>query len=187
MRNWVLVLLAGFGLTMSTAWAADGATLYQQYCAVCHGENGEGVPGKYPALNGPVGRLATVPEGREFLIATILFGLEGEIMQRGIVYNEPMPGEAAALSDEDVATLLNWLKVQWNNARFGAQAPEFTPEEVAKVRALNLTPQGVYELLMKVEAIMHQNRPGPGGGGMGRGAGHGHQGQGQGQGQHNCP
>jgi len=176
-RNWMLVLLSGFGLFYGTsALAADGATLYQNYCAACHQANGEGIPGTYPFINGPIGRLSGFPEGREFLVATVLFGLKGEMMQRGYTYNGVMPGYAAAMSDEEVATLLNWLKRQWNNARFGAEAPDYTPDEVAKVRALKLTPEEVHAMLQKVEAIMHavNGREGPGGhGGSGKGKGQG--------------
>jgi len=166
--NWVLVLLSSLGLWYgAAAFAADGATLYKTYCAACHQENGEGIPGTYPFINGPIGRLSGFPEGREFLIATVLFGLKGEMMQRGYVYNSVMPGYGAAMSDEEVAALLNWLKRQWNNANFGAEAPDYTPEEVAAVRAKNLTPDDVYAMLQKVEAIMHAVN------GQGHGGGHG--------------
>jgi len=170
-RNWVLILVSGLSLYAGgLTFAADGATLYQTYCAMCHGADGNGKPGTYPFINGPIGRLSGFPEGREFLIATVLFGLKGEMMQRGYVYNSPMPGYGAAMSDEEVAALLNWLKRQWNNANSGADAPDFTPEEVAKVREKKLTPEDVYAMLQRVEEIMHAvNGPERGKGHGGRG------------------
>jgi len=170
-RMLAVLLVLGF-----LAFGADGAELYRTYCASCHGEAGEGKHGVYPALDGPVGRLATVPEGRTFLVATVLFGLEGEITQRGETYNGVMPGYGAVLSDEEVAALLNWLLSQWRNPRSGAGAKPFTPEEVARVRELGLEPKEVRELFLKVEEVMHRGQ------GAGHCQDHGH-GQGQGRGK----
>jgi mono/diheme cytochrome c family protein len=52
-------------LVMSaTSWAAnDGATLYKQKCAGCHGANGEGKPAiKAPALKGTTLEVGQVTE-----------------------------------------------------------------------------------------------------------------------------
>jgi len=157
---------------MSFALAADGETLYTQYCQACHQPNGEGIPGTYPFISGPIKNLSTFEEGREFVIATTLFGLQGELMQRGYTYNSVMPGYGPMMSDEEVATLLNWIVEQasWKRRNASATAPQpFTPEEVARVRALNLTPEQVHELLMKVEELMHGTNPAPGQGGAGNG------------------
>ncbi len=170
-RGFAVVLLASLTLLgAAPALAADGAELYRAYCASCHQEDGQGVPGTYPFIDGPIGRLSTLPEGREFLVASVLFGLKGELVQRGVTYNGVMPGFAAAMSDEEVATLLNWLKAQWKNANFGASAPEYTPEEVARVRARPLKPEEVMAKLQAVEQILHANNPG--GHGQGNCPGH---------------
>ena len=168
-RGIAVALLASLTfLGAAPARAADGAELYRTYCASCHQEDGQGVPGTYPFIDGPIGRLSTLPEGREALLAIVLFGLKGELVQRGVTYNGVMPGYAAAMSDEEVAALLNWLKAQWRNANFGAKAPDYTPEEVARVRSLGLKPEEVMGKLREVEKILHANRP-------------------QGHGQGNCP
>ncbi len=160
-RGFAVVLLASLTLLgAAPALAADGAELYRTYCASCHQEDGQGVPGTYPFIDGPIGRLSTFPEGREFLVASVLFGLKGEMVQRGVTYNGVMPGYAAAMSDEEVAALLNWLKTQWRNANFGASAPDYTPEEVARVRARPLTPEQVFDKLAEVERIVHASGPG---------------------------
>jgi len=160
-RGLAVVLLASlFLLGAAPALAADGAALYRTYCASCHQADGQGVPGTYPFIDGPIGRLSTLPEGREFLVASVLFGLKGQMVQRGVTYDGVMPGFAAAMRDEEVAALLNWLKTQWRNANFGASAPDYTPEEVARVRALELQPEEVMAKLRAVEQILHANTPG---------------------------
>ncbi len=51
--SWALVLAGTFGAVMasSSSRAADGAALYAQECADCHGERGEGM-GDFPPLAG---------------------------------------------------------------------------------------------------------------------------------------
>jgi len=158
-KKLLLAVLAIGALGMS--FANDGETLYTQYCQACHMANGEGVPGQYPFIGGPIKNLSSFDIGREFVIATTLFGLQGELMQRGYTYNAIMPGYGNVLSDEDVATLLNWITQQSSWRRRNAnQQPPFTPEEVAAVRAKKLNPEQVHDLLMKVEDKMHGTAPG---------------------------
>jgi len=161
----VLLVMSALGMSLAT----DGETLYTQYCQACHMANGEGIPGQYPFIGGPIKNLSGFETGREFVIATTLFGLQGELMQRGYTYNTIMPGYGYVLSDEDVATLLNWIAQQssWRRRTTTQQNP-FTPEEVAAVRAKQLTPEQVHDLLMKVEEEMHGSEA-PGGPPEGRG------------------
>ena len=53
----------GAGLPAGRGSATDGAVLYTQKCAACHGGKGEGLPGAYPAL---IGR---DPKGENFPFA----------------------------------------------------------------------------------------------------------------------
>jgi mono/diheme cytochrome c family protein len=70
--------------------SADGAALYQQYCAACHGPNGGGGSGPRLAGNRNAGR----PGNVESLIR----------VGRGT-----MPGFAGQLSDAQVETLRDWV------------------------------------------------------------------------------
>ncbi|WP_457630760.1 c-type cytochrome [Oceanithermus sp.] len=167
MRKKLMALLIFTG-ALGLSLAADGETLYTQYCQACHMANGEGIPGQYPFIGGPIKNLSGFEAGREFVIATTLFGLQGELMQRGYTYNTIMPGYGAAMNDEEVATLLNWIAQQSSWRRNTAQQTLFTPEEVAAVRAKQLTPEQVHDLLLKVEEEMHGDAA-PGGPPPGRG------------------
>ena len=153
-----LLLLA---LTLGFAFAADGEALYTQYCQACHQADGEGLPGTYPFIGGPIKNLSTFDGGREFVIATTLFGLKGELVQRGYTYDGFMPGYAPVLDDEEAAALLNWILEQasWKRPGTQAAAAAYTPEEVARVRTLQLSPEQVHELLTKVEEVMHATNP----------------------------
>ena len=112
----------------ASAAGADGAALYQQRCASCHLADGTGVPGTYPPLAGS--EFVTGPAGVPIRI--VMHGLQGEITVGGTTYNGLMPawGVGIAMSDEELAALLTYVRTSWGN-----QAPAVTPAEVAQVRA----------------------------------------------------
>ncbi len=116
-------LLVAFGL----AWAQGPEGLWLRACAVCHGEKAQGARG-YPGLQAASSYWAT-PEGRRYLVQVILYGRKGKA---GL-----MPG-FYQLKDAEVAELLNLLK-----NLLGAKGEAFAPEEVAKERGRDLSPEGV--------------------------------------------
>lgn len=135
----VLVLLAGLALGQS------GQALYNQYCATCHQTGGQGVPGAFPPLAGHVQEILAKKDGRTYLISVVLFGLQGEIRVKGQVYNAAMPPWGPQLKDDQVASLLNYLATSLGNKPPAGFKP-FTPEEVRRERAKNLTPDKVYAM-----------------------------------------
>lgn len=96
----------------------SNATNYQLQCAGCHLSEGEGSPANdTPNMKNFVGNFLKVPAGREFLVR--------------------VPGMAqSALSNEQLADLLNWLLRKDGIA--GSSMPDsFTPydaNEVATIR-----------------------------------------------------
>ena len=57
-----IIALVAAALLAPAAVLADesaGQTLYQQRCAMCHGAQGEGVPGIYPRLKDRVAQIAS--------------------------------------------------------------------------------------------------------------------------------
>ncbi len=107
--RWLLVLVACLpALTLQAA--PDGALLYAQHCATCHGENGQGgvgVPLALPSF------LNSVDDG--FLKQTIRYGRPGRVM--------PAFG---ALSDAQLVALVGFIR-GWS----GQPAPVF-PESPIK-------------------------------------------------------
>lgn len=83
----------------------EGETVYGNYCAACHGAEGEGGGG--PALVN-----SNVVEGRSAVIYQILFGA----MDHG------MPAFASTLSDQQIAAVSTYIRNSWEND-FGIVLP----------------------------------------------------------------
>jgi len=117
---------------------ADGASLFREQCASCHQENGRGVPGDFPPLDGNPDLFAD----RLLPVYVLLFGLEGEITVNGNRFDGVMPA-FSHLSDAEIAALVNHIRSNWSNrVRF---EPAFTirASEVADLREPALGPGDV--------------------------------------------
>jgi mono/diheme cytochrome c family protein len=97
-----------------------GARLYDQHCAQCHGDHGEGVPGIYAALAG--NRAVTLPTPANLVHAV----LEGGFAPATAGNPQPfgMPPFATVLSDDDVAQLLTFVRGSWGNGAAAVSALE---------------------------------------------------------------
>jgi mono/diheme cytochrome c family protein len=111
----------------AAAIAAHGRKVYEAVCGVCHGVDGAGKPGQAPPLAGSelvnakgVNRLAHIP----------LEGLTGTVTVEGKDWNLNMAAMGAALSDEDLAAVLTYVRTSWGN-----KGAEVTPDDVKKIRA----------------------------------------------------
>src|ERR1700733_8302158 len=101
------------------AAAANPAQDYMLYCMGCHGSQAEGVPGKVPPLAHALGLYMKTPAGRNYVLR--------------------VPGAAnSALSDSELAAVLNWLAVSYRAGELSSDTPMFTPAEVAKLRHVPL-------------------------------------------------
>ncbi|MCC6809505.1 MAG: nitrite reductase, copper-containing [Deltaproteobacteria bacterium] len=107
---------------------AAGKALYQANCAMCHQQNGEGLPGAFPPLAASDFLNQIANKNRVELVSTVLKGRSGKITVNGKEYNGIMT-PVAGLSDTDLATLLTWVSNQWGN-----KAPAFTKDEIKKLR-----------------------------------------------------
>lgn len=139
---WAAGLMAGAGLSrvatesdvnpfVGIANAAsfdmeDGAKLFAANCAACHQASGEGIPGVFPPLKGDGVVQAPDPTRQ---IRVLLQGIQGATVA-GTVYSSPMPPFAIALSDRQVADIIDYERTSWGN-----HAPLATAREVAAVRA----------------------------------------------------
>ena len=90
---------------------------YLQFCEGCHREDGSGsARNGVPDMRGVIGRLASVPSGRAFMI------------QVAGVAQTP-------LSDDALARLMNWLIPRMDASALAADFPPYTATEVAALRA----------------------------------------------------
>lgn len=84
-------------------------------CMGCHTVNGGGIPGKVPPLAHSLGYFEYLPAGREYVMR--------------------VPGASnSALSDADLANVLNWLLTTMNGAALPADFKPYTAAEVAAHR-----------------------------------------------------
>jgi|KBSSwiStaDraftv2_1062776.scaffolds.fasta_scaffold104696_1 mono/diheme cytochrome c family protein len=125
----------------SVATAQTMPPAYRTNCQMCHQATGKGVPGQFPRLAGRVDKIAASPDGRNYLIAALLFGQIGKIMVDG----KPVMGfmaPFARLTDRDIAGTLNYLV-----ALGPTKAKAFTPADIAVVRnGPKLNPTKVHEM-----------------------------------------
>jgi cytochrome c553 len=110
-------LLSAVGvLALALADAADAGPDqdYMLYCMGCHAPDAQGLPGKIPPLAGSLARFMRTSEGRDYVLR--------------------VPGAAnSALSDAQLAAVLNWIAARYPDAGEPPPAP-FTVEEVTRAR-----------------------------------------------------
>ena len=89
-----------------------GAKRYEQHCANCHGEQGEGSAGVAPALRG---NRAVVMDTPHNVIRVVLGGGYGPATAAN-PRPHGMPPFAIALSNEDVAAIVTYIRSAWGHA-----------------------------------------------------------------------
>ena len=111
----IAVLVAALSLAGAASAGASPAELYTLNCWGCHKPRAEGIPGAVPRLADSMGDFLRVPGGREYLVE--------------------VPGVAAsALSDAEIAQVLNWLLFTFNKAETPSDFTPYTAAEIAKYR-----------------------------------------------------
>lgn len=99
------------------------------HCVTCHQPDGKGLPSTgFP----PIAGTFWAQGDEERLIKLTLHGLMGPLEVDGVKYPGlvPMTPFAGMLNDEDVASVLTYVR-----NHFGNEAPAIAPEKVAEVRA----------------------------------------------------
>ncbi len=104
--------------------AADGQSLYTQYCAMCHQAGGQGIPAIFP----PLAKSDFLKQQRIKAIQAPCEGLSGKIVVNGLEYNSAMP--MVVLDDVKLAAVMTYIFTSWGNA----EAP-VDEKEVAQARA----------------------------------------------------
>jgi len=102
-----------------------GKGIYNSLCVGCHQPSGTGMEGLAPALVDSEWVLATP----EVPTRILLNGLAGPIKVGSQSWNLEMPPLGAALSDEQIAGVLTFIRRSWEHS-----GSAVTPESVAKLR-----------------------------------------------------
>jgi cytochrome c553 len=106
------------------AQSLPGSVLAQQNwvlnCMGCHTQGAVGVAGKIPPLANSLGYFEHLPQGREYVIR--------------------VPGASnSALSDQELADVLNWLLVTLNSSALPKDFKPYTAQEITAHRRPALT------------------------------------------------
>ena len=110
--------LAGLSCALPYASAADlGRQHYVLNCAGCHQFDGTGSRShEIPNMRGAVGHFLRLPEGRAFLVQ--------------------VPGTSnSKLSDEEIATMLNWMVAEFSRREIPPNFTPYTTVEVTRLRS----------------------------------------------------
>ena len=110
---------------VSAAVAKRGAKLYEQHCAQCHGDTGQGVRGAYPPL---AGNRAVSLNVTANLVQMVLNGGYAPATA-GNPRPFGMPPYVLVLSDADIAAVLTHVRGNWGN-----QAAPVSEFEVSRYR-----------------------------------------------------
>ena len=89
----------------------QGALVYRNNCAQCHGDKGEGVPGVYPALAG--NRAVNLPVTANLVQVALGGGFPPATAGNPRPFG--MPPYATLLSDAEVAAVLSYVRMSWGN------------------------------------------------------------------------
>ncbi len=122
-RRWLLISGGILASAMAVPIPASSTNPphidYMLHCMGCHMEDGRGTGDMVPELKNFVGNFLGVDGGREFLIQ--------------------VPGVAqAALDDEDLADLMNWLLREFSASQIPSGFEPYTPAEVGALRKSKL-------------------------------------------------
>ncbi|MBL8266692.1 c-type cytochrome [Steroidobacter sp.] len=118
-RRFAATLLIGAVCVAAPAIADDverrAKEDYLLHCMGCHGEQGRGLVGKVPSFPDDLGRLLTLPNGRDFI--------------------QRVPGVTQSdLSSVRLAAVLNWIVKTFAPADVAARTAPFTVAEVERLR-----------------------------------------------------
>ena len=120
----LLILMTESSIAQSST-TPSGETLYMTRCASCHQANGEGIPGVFPPLN----EIDWVTGDKGRLIRIVLDGVMGKLQVGDMVYTGAMPPWKTFLNDQEMASLLTYIRTSWDN-----DASAVTGNEVRLVR-----------------------------------------------------
>ncbi|QDA61696.1 c-type cytochrome [Hymenobacter jejuensis] len=104
------VLLGVLATGCFTERKNEGARLYKQTCANCHGEQGQGLRRLIPPLAGA----DYLKQHRAELPCLIRRGYKGQMVVNGVDYNQVMPGNEP-LTDSQITNILNYIQTAWGN------------------------------------------------------------------------
>ncbi|HHO55764.1 MAG TPA: cytochrome c, partial [Trueperaceae bacterium] len=118
----------------------SGEDVYNSNCASCHQATGAGIPGAFPPLAGNA--INHAKNNRDYLPATVINGLTGQIDVNGQSFNGAMPAWKH-LSDAEITAVINYVTSNWDDA---TGLEPYTTDEIAAARAKSLNNADILKL-----------------------------------------
>ena len=115
--------------------APDGAALFNQHCAACHQEQGQGTVGLAPALQGA--HWQALGRDRDYLPHVLVHGLSGSIVVNGERHAGSMPAFGAQLDDASLAAVAQHLVTSIQKR---TDAPPYEAADLARAREAGGSP-----------------------------------------------
>lgn len=150
--------------------AQDGGQLFTLYCSACHGNDGKGATGgMFPPLAGS----EWVAGDPARSVKIVLHGLHGPVDVDGKTYNLDMPPQGGILQDDQIASILSYVRSSWGNKEEPVTADlvkatreatsgrknAWTAEELLKLHPLPKSPPPIANLLSQVYQGTWQTLP----------------------------
>jgi mono/diheme cytochrome c family protein len=105
MRKFIWVAVVALSVAFSaTVFAADGAAIYGQQCAACHGMNGEGNPAMGPPIKGN----KFITDGDDAAISDVI--TKGRMGDAKLYKNIALPMMAVPLSPDQTKAVIAHMK-----------------------------------------------------------------------------
>ena len=118
-------LLVAVGCNEQARPARSGEQVYAGSCSSCHQSTGEGSGRLYPPLAGSEWVLGDP----DTLVRIVMHGIKGKIVVKGQAYDNIMAPWGGALTDEEIANVLTFIRSSWGN-----DASSISTENVQKIR-----------------------------------------------------
>ncbi len=88
----------------------QGKILYENFCANCHMEDGQGLGELIPPLAGA----DYLQKYKNTIPCIIRYGIEDTIIVNDVTYSQPMAG-IEALNDVEITNVINYINTAWGN------------------------------------------------------------------------
>ena len=120
LSSFVLILLFLMIFRSCSRPPQKGKVVYQNHCASCHGNEGEGFRNLIPPLTDS----NYLDANQDNFACIVGYGMDQEVIINGTSYTQPMAG-IEQLTPTQIANVANYVYGRWSTSK-----KKFTPKEI---------------------------------------------------------